>query len=689
MNKLFLFVIITILIFPVFSRAQEGENYEKSPAIMEKIIITATKTEEQRKGIPNSIILMEKLDIEESPANSLGELLGNELGIDWRTRGNYGGATEEIHVRGMGSNATQILIDGVSIVSPSLGSASVQGVSLNNIERIEVIKGSGSLLYGSGAMGGTVNIITKEPKRDIIDAKASAGYGSENTYRLSAEHGMFAFDDIGYYLTANRQETDGFRDNSDLTQKDVSLKLLLDKSDWLNLSIYGDYIHRNFGQPGVKPPDGTDDYFVNGQKLYNKNAASLVDRHTDKDGHTIIKVKSKPYEWLCLNLKADYTYMESYNYRRNNGASWPKVAGEGEETWVTNKVTGTEGNIELKPYKGASLILGSEYKDYDYENEQQDLDVNGISEPDTKTQIQHKVYTKGFFTEAQYRPCKFFKLLAGIRREKHSMFGNEDLPRYGLIINPMEKTVLKLSHGKHFKAPTMNDLYWPDDGWTKGNTDLKPETGWHTDATVEQSLFDDDLFITISYFNWDLEDKINWAENSSFPTAVAGFNYWTPSNVDTYKAQGWEFGTRIRPFNNVALNLSYTYTDAIEEKKNCARRQALYTPDHQFKGDLTYYSDFGMTITTTARYVGDRPAHYNSNSDDKPDYTLSSYWTTDLKIEQRLFDHWIFSLQGNNLFNEQYATYVGNFKDENTGITSLEEYPGAGRSIFFSVSYEY
>ncbi len=683
MNKLFLFVIITILIFPVFSRAQEDKNYEKSPAIMEEVIVTATKTEEQRKDIPNSIILIEKLDIEESPANSLGELLGNELGIDWRTRGDYGGATEEVHVRGMGGDATQVLINGVSIVSPSLGSASVQGISLNNIERIEVIKGSGSLLYGSGAMGGTVNIITKEPKRDIIDAKASAGYGSENTYRLSAEHGMFAFGDFGYYLTANRYETDGFRDNSDLTHKDVSLKLVLDKGDFMDLSIYGDYIHRKFGQPGVKPPDITDDYFVKGEKLYNKNAASLADRHGDKDGHTIIRVKSKPYEWLCLNLKADYTYMESYNYRRNNSN------GEGDETWVTNEIAGTEGNLDFKPFKGANLILGAEYKNFDYENEQVDLDDTGIAEPETKTVMKHRVFTKGVFTEAQYRPCKFFKLLAGIRQENHSIFGTEDLPRYGLIINPFEETAIKFSHGKHFKAPTMNDLYWPDDGWTKGNTDLKPEKGWHTDATVEQSLFDDKLFVTVTYFNWDLEDKINWAENSSFPTAVAGFNYWIPSNVDTYKAQGWEFGTRIKPFKNITLNLSYTYTDAIEEKKDCARRRALYTPEHQFKGNLSYYSDFGMSITTIVRYVGDRPAHYNNSRDDKPYYTLSSYWTTDLKIEQRLFDHWIFSLQGNNLFDEKYGTYSANFKDENTGVTTREEYPGAGVSVFFSVSYEY
>ncbi|MBC8431560.1 MAG: TonB-dependent receptor [Desulfobacterales bacterium] len=72
-----------------------------------------------------------------------------------------------------------------------------------------------------------------------------------------------------------------------------------------------------------------------------------------------------------------------------------------------------------------------------------------------------------------------------------------------------------------------------------------------------------------------------------------------------------------------------------------------------------------------------------------PDYILESYWTTDLKVEYRVFEHWILALKGNNLFDKEYDTYAENFTDRSTSVTTREGYPGAGRSAFFSVSYEY
>ncbi len=655
--------------------------------LMEEIVVTATKTTEKRKDIPNAVILMDSTDIQASPAKSLGELLSNELGVDWRTQGNYGGAVEEIHVRGMSGNATQVRVNGVTINSPSVGVADVSRIPLNNIERIEVVKGSGSVLYGSGAMGGTVNIITKRPKKDKMDLNVAAGYGSQNTYQVSAEQGMFVVGDFGYYLTANQRETDGFRDNSDLEHNDVSLKLVLEKGDDLDISLYGDYIEREYGVPGVEPPPGTQDYYVNGEKFYNNEAASLVNNGSDKDAHVILQIKSRPTEWLGFNLKGDYTSMRNYYYRRDANPWWPSLPGEGEKTWVTSEVQGAEGNVDIKPFESASLVLGVDYKDYDYKRETQDLDITGVAKPETKESDSYNVHTKGAFTEAQYRPCKFFKVLAGIRHENHSMFGNINLPRYGLIINPLEETAIKLSLGKHFRAPTMNELYWPEDDFARGNPDLNPETGWHSDATIDQSFFDEKLFITLSYFKWDVDDKINWAENPNFPGPWG--NKWTPSNVDTYKAKGWEFGTKIGPFCDVTLVLNYTYTDAEEAKKGCSKRQAVYTPKNQFKGNLIYRSNFGMTVTTTVQYMDERPAHYNTNTDTEADYILSSYWTTDAKLEQCLYDHWVLSLQWNNLFDKGYGTYMENFTEETTGITTMEEYPGAGRSVFFSVTYEY
>jgi outer membrane cobalamin receptor len=683
MKKRMLFLgFLVVFIFAPLCWAGDPTEDEPAIATMEEVVVTATKTKEKRKDVPNSIITKDAVDIQESSATGLGDLLANEVGIDWRTYGDYGGASQALNIRGFGSDGTQVFVNGVNVNSPSLGTSDVSGIPLNAIERIEVVKGSGSLLYGTGAMGGTVSIITKRPKRDQPDVKASAGYGSQNTYHLSAEQGMFVFGDFGYYLTANRRETDGFRDNGDLTHNDVSLNLVLDKGDALDISLYGDYIDRDFGMPGVKPPSGTQDFVVNGVQVYNNDSADLLDRQEDKNGHLVLQIESAPLEWLGLKLQGDYANMESYNYNRY----YYSGGLPGSKTWVTNEISGVEGNVDIKPIEGMSFLMGAQYKDYDWENETVTLDNNGNDVTGSESDAKASLHTKAVFVEAQYRPCKYFKGLAGIRHENHSMFGHENVSRFGVVVNPHETTVLKLSHGQHFKAPTPNDLFWPyeDYGYgsgISGNPDLTPETGWHTDVTLEQVLMDNKMFFTISYFKWDLEDKIRWASDASY--------FYKPENLDIYEADGLEIGTKIGPFYNTSLALSYTYTDATEQQSGGIERRALYSPDNLFKADLIYYTGFGLTGTVTVRYTSDRPAQYNTDTDTEASKTLSSYWTTDIKLEQRIFDHWLISLQGNNILDEEYDTYASSFRDYNTSTATLEGYPGAGMSVFFSAAYEY
>ncbi|MDY6878928.1 MAG: TonB-dependent receptor [Desulfatiglans sp.] len=679
---------------PGKATAQETMTSAGVP-VMDEVVVSATKTEEKRKDVPNAMVLIDEMDIEESPASTLGELLANELGIDLRTQGNYGGAAEEIHIRGMKANGSQVFVNGVNINSPSLGSADVGRLPLNNIERIEVIKGSGSLLYGSGAVGGIINIITKRPERDKTDLKFSTGYGSKGAFHLSAEQGMFLLGDIGYYITANYRETDGFRDNSDLDHKDVSLKLVYEKGDALDISLYGDYIERDYGRPGVEPPAGTPGYFINGVPFYNSESASLLDRGGDEDAHLVMEIKSSPLEWLGLRVRGDYAHIENYNYSRYS------FDGSGMETWVTNETKGCEGNVELTPFDGGTLLLGTEYKEYDWKNRSVNLDSGGSQVLATAAKIRHDLHTTGSFAEAQYRPSEYFKALAGIRHEDHSEFGTENLPLYGVIINPHENTALKLNHGKHFLAPTPNDLFWPleDWGWgmgAEGNPDLQPETGWHTDITLEQTFLAGRLFVTGSWFQWDLENRILWADN--------GFGFWSPTNLRTYEADGFEVGVRFTPLPDWTISLYYTYLDAEEEaeeydrdvpgtQKRWTTHRATYSPENQFKGTLVYESPFGLTSSLTFRYVSDRLWYRDETTDwvnyKTVVYTLDSYWTTDLKIQQRVGDHWLFTLQGNNLFDKEYDTFFGSFTDMDTGINTVESFPGAGRSGFFSVTYEF
>lgn len=675
-----------------FAFAESKEASQEKDVVMDEVIVTATKTPEKRKDIPNSVVVKNKKDIQASGAKSIGELLANEPGIDWQSYGNYGGAPQEIHIRGMQGNATQVLVNGINVNSPSYGSADVSKIPLENIERIEVVKGSGSLLYGSGAMGGTVNIITKDPKRDKMNLKVSAGYGSENTYRLAAENGMFVVGDFGYYLTAGRTETDGFRDNSYLRQNDASLKLVLDKGDMLKISLYGDLIDRSYGTPGVKPPAGTQDYYIGGERFYDGDSASLLNHSSDKDGHIVLDVKGNPMKWLDYELKGHYTKMENNNYERY------AFNGTGTEDWITNKVLGVDGHVDIYPFEGVKLLVGGEYKDIEWENQSYDLDTSG-SHTGSDSTTKANMFTKGVFTEAEYRPSKYGKVFAGIRNENNSAFGSENLPLFGVVVNPLETTALKVSHGRHFLAPTPNDLYWPSGPYASGNADLKPEIGWHTDVTLEQSLLNDKLFMTISYFHWNVDDKIQWEPDSQ--------GVWSPINLASYKADGIEAGLKIGPFYNLTLGLSYTYTNAEEEDRdytrqdyvtpdiryNMVNRRATMTPRNQFKGDLTYKSNFGLTVTATARYMGDR-VMYNTETTTYPDtktvtYTLDSYWTADLKIEQRLYKHWLLSLSANNLFDKQYDVKLSSFTNQTTWQSVMSSYPGAGRSVFAGVAYEF
>lgn len=661
-----------------------GAAAAEPSARLEEVVVTATKTEERVRDVPNAVVIKESGDIEAAPATSIGELLANEPGLDWRTRGNYGGAAEEIQIRGLGGDATQVFLNGVNINSPSFGTADLGRLPLHGVERVEVVKGSGSLLYGTGAAGGTVHVVTKSPRHGQQDLRVRGGIGSQGSHELAAEQGLYLSEEFGYYLTAGTEKTDGFRDNSDLDHKDASLKILYGKDERLQATLYCALLDRAYGLPGVKPPDGTREHVVNGVRIYSAEAASTVNRGGNEDLHSVLEVKGRPLAAVGLTLRGEYSEMESYSWQRS-----ATLTATGSESWVTNTVSGLEGVAEWQALPGATLLVGGQYRDYGYENKQGRIDTFGAPVAGSVTEAAHSLFTRGLYAEAQYRPNDFLKVLAGLRHEEHARFGSETLPRFGLVFNPLADTAIKLNHGKHFKAPTMNDLYWPDTGYQVGNPDLRPETGWHSDLTLEQRLFADRLELSLSCFTVDIDDKIDWAEDPSLPTAIPGKNYWTPSNISAFKSRGWEMGLTARPLTGMWLTLGYTHAKAEEEKSPGAWREALYNARHLAKGELGYDFAFGLTATAMLRYVGHRPAYYAANTATAPLATLDSYTTTDVALNQRLSPGWLLSLRCGNIFDQGYDTYLATFRDLATATTTRQGYPGAGRSLFLGLAYEF
>ncbi len=681
-KKTYLALLALSLALPV-TPLTAAETPVDSPLLMDEVVVTATRTEEKRSEVPNAVVLVDRYEIEESPADGLGELLAGELGIDWRTQGNYGGAAQTLQIRGMSAVDTQVLVNGLSYNSPSLGLADVGTIPMNMIDRIEVVKGSGSLLYGSGAMAGTVSILSKRPEREGAVLQLSAGYGTEETSHLAVEQGQFVTDTFGYYLTANSRETDGFRDNGDLEHRDVSLNLVLEQSERFDVSFYADVIDREFGVPGIRPPAGTDMFLVGGIPFYNGESASLVDRGSSEDSHIVLAVKSRLTEWIGLNLQADYTNMESYNYQRSNAGAWGTLAGEGLESWIDNRILGLEGNIELHGSENMTLLLGADYLNHDWDTRSQDLDTNGLASGDPVLNSA-RIFTKGIYGEVQYRLLEPLKLTGGVRQEDHSTFGQVNLPRFGLVYSPMPGTAIKAGHGKHFKAPTPNDLFWPDSDFVSGNPDLKPQTGWHSDLTLEQQLLAERLFITGGLFDWDVEDKIDWAPNSA---VIGPFGpKWTPTNLNKSTGHGLELGLRYQPTYALSLGASYTYTEA-EDETTLVTRPAAYVPEHQARVSATWRHDTGLTTTAVLRYVDER-IFYNSTSATEPSEVLASYTTVDLKAVYPFNETWSLDLSVDNLLDDGYDTNVGSYTD-GSGAFEYGMYPGSGRSVFLNLTYVY
>ena len=667
------------------------QNNQDGKVVMNEVVVTATKTEEKRKDIPNSLVVKDQTDIEASPAKNLGQLLANEPGIDWRSYGDYGGAAQSFLIRGMQAKDSLVLVNGVQLNSPSLGEADVSGILLNNIEQVEVVKGSGSLLYGSGAMGGTVNIITKEPSRDQMDLSLEGGYGSQQTYRVSAENGMFITDDFGYYLTADRLETDGHRDNGDLEQNNASLKLVLDKGKPFRINLYGQIVDKDYGTPGIRPPDGTSDFILpaTGEKLYSRESASLKDNTESQDIHSILEVASQPTSWLKYRIAGKYIRTDSIHETWYNANDAPPpfgtglLAGEALRSQVVNDVLGAEANIELQPWSHVKLLIGTDFHDFEWESKTRLLNRDGSSKG-AETSTDADLYNVGTYAEAQYRVNPYVKLQYGLRQEYDSNFGAEYLPRYGLVLNPSPSTAIKLNRGKHFRAPTLNDLYWPEDAFVRGNPSLKPQTGWHADLTLEQEVVGDRLFFTASIFEWDIEDQIRWAQNPAFPGAFG--DKWTPSNVSRSWANGFEASVTYRVIPQVTLAVDYTRIEAREEV-SAGKRDAQYVPETQYKFSAIYRNMVGTLASVTVRHTDDR-INYRSDASILPDDKLKAYTTVDLKLEQRFKTHWLVSLYAHNLCDEAYDTYVSSFVDS-SGAFLYGAYPGAGQSLFASLAYEF
>ncbi len=474
---------------------------------LDPVVVTATRTEVQVSEVASSVTVITGDEIRAMNAQSLNEVLIDAVGVNVVDRGTAG-SQSSLSIRGSEAAQVLVLLDGVRLNSAQNGQFNPANlpVSLGQIERIEILRGSASALYGSNAMAGVVQIITRRPKEAV---GGSLGlYESRNQTRGGSGSISGTAGAVDFRLGGGRDFSHGYRDNSDMeaNRLDGQLGIMLAEKHRLEFQAF--VLDKENGAPGTRTSPQPEDRQQDDQLLLSARLLSTL-------GESL------------LNTRVGYNRRLS---RFDDPNFWMGAKKSRHELKTGVLETQWEKNVGIH-----QLVFGGDYY-YD------DLDS---SENGQRHQQRGAVF--GLY---RVEPMEGVQLLAGLRWDDHSDFDGEASPRVGASYTFKDGTRLRAGVGKAFRAPTLNDRFWPDDGFTVGNPNLTPETAWEYEVGAERS-FDGKGRIGVALFRRDVKDLIEWAPGSG--------GKWSPSNVGQARILGVEVDSLWHLYSRVTLGGNYTY----------------------------------------------------------------------------------------------------------------------------------
>lgn len=563
---------------------------------LEDIIVTATRIEEPAKEVASSVTVITEKEIESKKAKTVLEVLKGIPGLDITQSGGFGQLTD-IFIRGAKPEHTLVMIDGVEMNDPMSPGRSydLAHLSVDNIERIEIVRGPQSTLYGSDAIGGVINIITKKgegkPKLFI-----SGEGGTYNTFREAA--GLSGGTKwVNYSFGISRLDTKGFsaaHEKYGNTEKDghentsLSARVGFTPTENLDIDFIVRYIDAKTDLDAGGGRGGDDPNYVSDSKqLFLRTQGGLL---------LFNGLWEQKLGFSLTNHNRDY--------RDDKDAQHPDDSSRG---FYDGKMWKVDWQHNLYLHKTNTLTIGVEYEEERGESEYSWESAWG---PGKSVFPKKSANTKGAYIQDKIALYESFFATFGIRLDDHSRFGSETTYRIApAYLFKKTGTKIKATYGTGFKAPSLYHLYAPATAWGPiGNENLKPEKSKGWDVGIEQYLFQDRLAVGVTYFRNDFEDLIDfdWAKGYI--------------NIAKAKTEGVEIFASVRPVEDLTVRVGYTYTDT--EDKETGQR-LLRRPLNKGSLNLNYLFLKKGIANLDVIYVGKRddwvpyPQRGNAN-----DYTL-------------------------------------------------------------------
>ena len=568
---------------------------------LDDMVVTATRTESKMVDVPVNATVISAEKIADRHYLDVADALKDVPGATVLDTG-VGAGEKKVVLNG--DDRVLVLVDGKR-VNFDMGAASgrssydlkmLPDVSL--IERVEVIKGHGGALYGSDAVGGVVNIITK--KMDHSYGKVSMGFGSQQARDAKAMYTvkegktgvMVAASKYkqGYYKYKDVADktTKRWNKDSDYENEKVSLKIAQELTDTSNLEFEYNYTKA----------DGNVPYGY---------ATTQSDKKTNNFG--------LKYDWLLKDKDAGYVQLY-YNKYKFLSSSTLEEKDKGFE--VQQAITASDNN---------KLVVGASYRNAEASN-----DVRNYA-----AKYNEKINNKAIFVSDQWEFTPSWTLDTGVRYDKHSTAGSKTTWSAGLNKKFDENSHAYFNWGQVFKAPTLDDLYSNVPGMT-GNPDLNPEKG-DTWTVGYGTRIADKTDVNISYFQSDLEDAIGWSNKSGA---------WHPENVNKQKKNGMELSINHELNDNWNLEASYTHVRVRNDYGMGYLRDTNFIPN-MYRFGVRYHDDL---------WNADLFLRGGSGAD-KSAYVDSKYMTLDMSVAYKATKDLSFYTKGYNLFNKAYAESAG------------------------------
>ena len=607
--------------------------------VLPPVFVTATRTEIPLQQVTTSATVITADEMQARKAERVIDALRTVPGIDVVESGSRGNSTS-VFIRGSDADQVLVLIDGVEVNSSTLGSFDFAHLTTDNVDRIEVIRGSGGTLYGSQAIGGVINIITKNGSGPAQLTVSGEG-GQWSTHREAASlHGSLG--KFGYSLSVARFATDGFHRRFAAGNPDKS------NDDYINLNSSNRFDY-NF----------TEDARLTGIFNFTQTKLGLFNSNNFVPGNPGDPNAREAVERYLGKLQWQQNIWSNWDYRVAAGIFKENIKDTDDPDQCTffgfpcdtrtrsrfhPQIDTGEFQTNYRLGEWSTSTFGIEFT-------RRSATTSSSSDQVDLGSIDRSIRDVGYYLQQQFQLFdRRLLMIPGIRFDDNQNFGTAWTPSFSAAyLFKASGTKIKTSYAKGFKAPTLNELFFPAGFGCPafGNPNLGPERSWEVNAGFEQQLLSDRVNVGGIYFHREVKDLIEGRPIPGDP-----FGCQRAENVGAARFDGVEWTLAIKLLAPLTLDAQYTYLDWDTADGTLPRRAR-----HRGSVGLNYSQD-GITLNLTTFMVGRRDdfrAASPFGPTTSPGYVTadfaSSYvlpWQIPLVKESAVFG------KVKNLFNKKY-----------------------------------